>query len=294
MPRISVVLCTYNGEKYLEQQLESIINQSIKPDELIIADDASSDHTCEIIEKYLQHFKFIQFYKNANNLGFQKNFQQALLKASGDFIAISDQDDIWAPTKLEILLASFDENTLLAYSDSLFIDENGKITGTSMSDEKSMIEGRNPLAFIRYNCVSGHALMIRNELLSEVLPFPEHIFYDRWFAFVASMHGKLKFVDAPLVLHRRHSASSGKVWAHKQKILQAKQQMLASFSQYALNKSPETTESLSMLLIAENSGWLKRRYLRLKFGILYGKQYFAIKKFSKLRLLYRIVKCKDY
>lgn len=294
MPTISVVLCTYNGDKYLDQQLQSIVNQSITPDELIICDDASTDLTCEIIQKYCRQFDYIQFHRNETNLGFQKNFQQALLKTTGDYIAISDQDDVWGTEKLAILIKSFDASCLLVYSDSEFIDGNGIKTGKCMSDNKNMIEGYNPLAFIKYNCVSGHSLMIRNDLIKEALPFPEHIFYDRWLAFIAALHGKLRFVNAPLVMHREHSSNSGKIWSHKQKAIKAKLQVIESFNKYVANNQSEISAALNMLLISENSNWLGKKYLRLKFGILYGKNYYAIKKFSTFKLIYKIFQGKDY
>lgn len=95
LKRVSVVLCTYNGEKYIREQLESIVSQTYPIHELLIQDDCSTDATPLIIEEYKEKYPFIRFYRNKNNLGFNRNFWKAFEKVTGDYIAISDQDDIW-------------------------------------------------------------------------------------------------------------------------------------------------------------------------------------------------------
>lgn len=104
LKRVSVVLCTYNGEKYIREQLESIVSQTYPIHELLIQDDCSTDATPLIIEEYKEKYPFIRFYRNKNNLGFNRNFWKAFEKVTGDYIAISDQDDIWVDTKIEVLV----------------------------------------------------------------------------------------------------------------------------------------------------------------------------------------------
>jgi len=99
--KASICLTTYNGSKYLQQQLDSFLAQSILPDELVVCDDGSTDATCEIIERFKQIAPFeVRLYKNENNLGYAQNFSKALGLCKGDFVFLSDQDDVWLPKKL--------------------------------------------------------------------------------------------------------------------------------------------------------------------------------------------------
>lgn len=95
MKTVSIVMCTYNGEQFLREQLDSILAQTYPIHELIIQDDCSTDHTADIVREYARQYPFIRFHANISNLGFNRNFQDALSKAEGDYIAIADQDDIW-------------------------------------------------------------------------------------------------------------------------------------------------------------------------------------------------------
>lgn len=99
MKTVSIVMCTYNGEQFLREQLDSILAQTYPIHELIIQDDCSTDHTADIVREYARQYPFIRFHANISNLGFNRNFQDALSKAEGDYIAIADQDDIWYEEK---------------------------------------------------------------------------------------------------------------------------------------------------------------------------------------------------
>ena len=98
---VSVVMCTYNGAQYLKEQLDSIIGQTYPIHELIIQDDCSTDNTVAILKKYEADYPFVRLYVNEHNIGYNQNFKSAVMKATGDYIAISDQDDVWFPQKLE-------------------------------------------------------------------------------------------------------------------------------------------------------------------------------------------------
>ena len=101
MKTVSVVLCTYNGEKYIREQIDSILNQEYLPKEIIIQDDGSTDGTLSVIQEYAEKEPIIKIHKNNRGRGINSNFFDAMSKASGDYIAISDQDDIWAKEKLK-------------------------------------------------------------------------------------------------------------------------------------------------------------------------------------------------
>ena len=127
-PLISVVMATYNGERFLAEQLDSIFLQSYPNIELIIVDDVSVDGTVAIIKSYCEKHSNIRLYVNDENLGYIKNFEKGMLLATGALIALSDQDDIWVTDKLSILFEGIAEHEII-YSDSELIDETGKRLG---------------------------------------------------------------------------------------------------------------------------------------------------------------------
>lgn len=209
---ISVVMATYNGESYIEQQLDSIVNQTLKPTEIVIVDDCSTDNTVSFINKYLNKTLLtdIKLTRNKKNLGINKTFQEAFIKATGDIIFISDQDDIWVHNKIETMFYEWNKEDLIC-SNASMIDSNGKIVHESEFDFFKMNEERankNPLYFTFSNSISGHNMAISKELLNKVLPFPENIMYDQWMAIAAHSRRSLKIVDSILCLHRLHNSNS--------------------------------------------------------------------------------------
>ena len=132
LKRVSVVLCTYNGEKYIREQLESIVSQTYPIHELLIQDDCSTDATPLIIEEYKEKYPFIRFYRNKNNLGFNRNFWKAFEKVTGDYIAISDQDDIWVPNKVKNVMAVFREGYDCVMHDCSVVNEHYEVLLSSI------------------------------------------------------------------------------------------------------------------------------------------------------------------
>ena len=103
MNKVSIAIATYNGATFLREQLDSLYNQTVQPDEIFVSDDCSNDGTVEILEEY-HRTKGLKYTVNEHNLGFNKNFENALKNTTGEFIMICDQDDIWMPEKVEVLL----------------------------------------------------------------------------------------------------------------------------------------------------------------------------------------------
>jgi glycosyltransferase involved in cell wall biosynthesis len=204
-PLISVALCTYNGAKYIKKQLESIINQTYSNIEVIIVDDCSTDETYALVTAYEQHDARIKCYLNDHNLGFNKNFEKALSLTTGQFIAISDQDDIWELNKLQVLHDHIGD-AWLAFSNSAYMTEEGKFTGKTLLQSFNM-EGKSFISFMVQNHVTGHTTLMSKEFLNYILPFPPKGYYDWWMGFVAMYHHKLKFVDAILTRYRVHAQS---------------------------------------------------------------------------------------
>lgn len=205
-PLISIVMTTFNGAAYLKEQIESILNQSCANFELIVADDCSSDDTVEIIRAFAGRDQRIRYYVNDSNLGLNRNLGNALTKTQGRFIAIADQDDIWESHKLETSLNHLGP-CIAIYSDSQLIDDFGQPLGLSLLERIGLAHlpvGEASLALLRKNCVSGHTLLFKKELLPLVLPFAEGLMFDQQIAVAAVLNGGLQFIDMQLVRHRLH------------------------------------------------------------------------------------------
>jgi len=205
-PLISIALCTYNGSVHLVEQLESIVKQTYPNIEIIVVDDGSKDTTIEILNSYSAKYSYIKIYQNEFNLGYIKNFEKATSLCRGEFIALCDQDDIWLENKLEIQFNEIGANTLI-YHDSEFINENGVSLEKRMSDVINMYSGNSSKPFLFFNCLSGHAVLFKKELIEYSLPFPKEIFHDRWLAYTATNIGSIKYIDKSLVRYRQHENS---------------------------------------------------------------------------------------
>ncbi|MCK5601159.1 glycosyltransferase family 2 protein [Candidatus Pacearchaeota archaeon] len=205
---VSVALTTYNGEKYIAEQLESIIKQSYPVYEIIISDDASKDDTVNIVKQYKKNYPNIILLENTKNVGLNQNFERAIRKCSGQLIAICDQDNIWKEDRLEKIIKNFN-NEILIFSDSTIILSNGEpYKKLSEIKKYKFTSGESPKEFYYYNAIFGHNIVFRRELLNEIFPFPKTgINYDGWIAFVASCVGKISYVDKPLVYFRSHDSN---------------------------------------------------------------------------------------
>jgi glycosyltransferase involved in cell wall biosynthesis len=203
---VSIALCTYNGQKYLAEQIESLLNQSYQHFEVIIVDDCSTDGTFAIATDFATRDARIKCFANDVNLGFNKNFEKALNLCTGDFIAICDQDDIWEPNKIQVLLDAIGDNWMV-YSNSVFMSADGKTFGRKLLENVNL-PGKDYKALLLNNYISGHTAMFSREFLSYILPFPEQGFYDWWMGFIALYHGRLAFADEVLTKYRQHELAA--------------------------------------------------------------------------------------
>lgn len=202
-PQVSVVLCTYNGANFLAVQLDAVLQQSWPIHELVVVDDASTDATFTILETFAQQHACIRLFRNPEQLGYNKNFERALTLATGDVLAITDQDDVWHPQKIERMLAAWTDGSPLIYCDSIRfwgeIPEKPK-PGRLMN----RVWGTDPRKLALYNTVCGHALLLRRSLLPLALPFDKDIYYDWWLALVATCNGGVAYLPEILVYQRQH------------------------------------------------------------------------------------------
>lgn len=206
-PLVSIVLATWNGERFLAAQLDSLLAQTYPHLEIVAIDDCSSDSTPDILDRYARADSRIRVVRNERNLGYQKNFERGFMLARGDYIAPCDQDDVWAPNKIAVLVANRGEYGIV-YCDSEFIDARGALLGQRMSDWKELADFDDPINYAVGGSVSGHAMLIKREVLHAALPIPGHtISHDYWLGFVATLHGPMKFVREPLVFYRRHDSN---------------------------------------------------------------------------------------
>ena len=205
-PPISVVLCTYNGAKYIEAQLASIIAQTYAVAEIIVVDDVSSDDTMAVVERAAARDSRISLSQNNFNIGFTSNFESALQMAKHDYIAISDQDDIWHHQKIEKMMAAFEPDAAAIYCDSVRFTKDIPIHPIKNKSSRH-VAGTNVRKLALYNTVSGHALIIRKSLLEQALPIPNAVYYDWWLALQAVTSGGLQYLDEILVYQRAHDTN---------------------------------------------------------------------------------------
>ena len=203
MKTVSVVMCTYNGEVFLREQLDSIVTQTHPIHELIIQDDCSTDHTAEIVTEYAQRYPYIRFHRNTQNLGFNRNFQDALSKATGDFVAIADQDDIWYPEKIQKQAETIGGHDICisAYHTGSTYRTDGSMQTVTPCYELSYL--------LFYDSTPGHSMLIRRDFLQDVFAqWDGHIVYDWWLSLNAHLGRGIVCVDRPLNWHRPHNASA--------------------------------------------------------------------------------------
>lgn len=205
-PLVSVVLCTYNGSRFLAGQLDSLLAQTWPHLEVVAVDDASTDDSAAILRSYANRDPRIRVAVNATNLGFARNFAQALPLSRGNFIAPCDQDDLWHPDKIAMLVAAVAGRSL-AYCDSELIDASGSSLEQRLSQVVPMRDLDDPLPFAFGNCVSGHAMLFERALLEHALPVPEVFFHDWWLAAVAAAGRGIAFCDRVLVQYRQHGGN---------------------------------------------------------------------------------------
>jgi glycosyltransferase involved in cell wall biosynthesis len=210
-------MATYNGERFLVEQLESIISQLGPNDELIIVDDASQDSTCAVIEGFCD--VRIRLIQNETNQGARASFETALRHTTGEIIFLSDQDDVWHPEKVSRFLHLFGARpeVTLAISDAQIIDGNGYVLSQSRLNGKNFRPG--VLTNIVRNSYLGCALAFRRSALDYCLPFPRSIpMHDMWIGILNELFGETAFLKESLISYRRHghNASADKHGSYSQ------------------------------------------------------------------------------
>ncbi len=217
--KLSVIVCTCNGEKYIERQLISIINQSLPLDEIKIYDDKSEDNTYSILESFVKKYpNLITIFQNEKRLGTKKNFEAAIKSCDSDFYFLSDQDDLWENLKVEMCIKAFNKkpDMMMLFTNGLLIDSNDNLLNGKLWDKwgfntkmKTKWEN-NFFAFNdlinNNNKVTGATIVFRDKLKKEIFPFilPIDYWHDAWLALHASGNNALFFLDLCLIKYRVH------------------------------------------------------------------------------------------
>ncbi len=203
-PLISIAVCTYNGENHLIEQLESLIHQTYQNLEIIIVDDCSTDNTYQILKSYQHQYPNIFCFENAENIGYNKNFEKALLLCNGSFIAISDQDDIWELNKIEELYNHIGDNWLI-YSNSALIDEKGREIKKDLFLQENQVLDYKGILLSNY--ITGHTMMLKKSFVLSLPPLPKIGYYDWYIGMIALYEKKVTFLNSKLTKYRIHQNS---------------------------------------------------------------------------------------
>jgi glycosyltransferase involved in cell wall biosynthesis len=235
-PLVSIALCVYNGERYLREQLDSILAQEGVRLEIVAVDDCSTDGSLALLQEYAARVPRMRVFENEANLGHLQSFDKAMALCDGPFIAPSDQDDIWEPSKLRRLYDALGDADL-AYCDSAYIDGDGTPLGGSVAhDLGEMHAGHDAVPFLFQNTASGHALLLRREVFDLARPFPELLYHDWWLALKAADRRGVVYVDAPLVRFRRHATACSPLGKDADTGLAAERRLRKAASQDSRNR----------------------------------------------------------
>lgn len=214
----SVVVCTYNGRPFLDEQLQSLCSQTAQADEVVICDDGSSDGTYSILQDWAERQPEISLFRNERNVGGTANFATAIAKAHGNILFCCDQDDIWEPSKLDVARSVFETNPDVGYvfSDATRIDKRGEclpfslwqslpVPFTELKQTRFADDGGFS-QLLRMNVVTGCTMAFRSEFKSLILPIPDGWVHDAWIAICISAVSSGLPLKQKLMRYRQHGA----------------------------------------------------------------------------------------
>lgn len=209
--KTSVALCTFNGEKYLRKQLDSILEQTVAVDEIVVCDDLSTDATLSTLNQYKETFPNIfKIHANEKNLRSVKNFEKAISLCENEIVFLCDQDDMWIPEKVEVILNQFKispELQVIATNAFIINDDEDMLNVSTIYDIPSKTtKEMKEILFFHQNFCTGATIAMRKEFADDLMPFPpENLFHhDEWIALKASLKNQLLFLNDRLIKYRIH------------------------------------------------------------------------------------------
>lgn len=243
---IDVCLTTYNGEKYVKEQIESILSQLPENANLLVSDDCSTDGTLNLLKEYP-----IKILKNVVNRGILGNFSSVLEAATGDYIFLSDMDDVWLPGKIEKSLQTMYElekrhgkdHPILVHTDLHVVDAQLQSIHPSYWKFSKIhpAKGQTFPRLLAQNCVTGCTMLVNRALLNKALPVPqEAVMHDWWLALVAVAFGTIEAIPEATILYRQHQSNdtgAKRLGVKKKNVEKAKQaQALAFLERYNVHR----------------------------------------------------------
>ncbi len=217
--RVSVAMATYNGARFLDEQLQSILKQTRLPDELVITDDNSTDSTIQIANDFAAAAPFpVRVQRHASRLGYNDNFAAAIQMGGGDAIAISDQDDVWTPDHIEKLIAPLekDPSVSIVIGNSQYVDDSlrpdARTLWSSAGFDRRQVDrlrsGPQFSEWLKHSVLAGHAMAFRASLRPMMLPFVPGMLYDQWIGLICAAVGRIVLIDDIVALHRIHDTQA--------------------------------------------------------------------------------------
>lgn len=210
--KIEVLMATYNGEKYLKEQIESILNQTYENIKLIISDDCSQDGTRDILKEYENNDR-VKLIFQEKNLGYIKNFEFLLSQVQEEYYMLSDQDDIWKPEKIEKSIKTLKTREAdLVFGDLEVVDENLNTIYPSFNNYMKLTKKIESFEFevelnYLYNCITGCTVLSRRKFIKDIIPIPnksKYVAHDHWMGLIISTKGKLVYMPEKLIKYRQH------------------------------------------------------------------------------------------
>ncbi|PNS07471.1 glycosyltransferase family 2 protein [Solilutibacter silvestris] len=219
--RCAVVLCSWNGERFLSQQLDSLRAQTQHIDQYVLSDDGSSDGSWALLQAFADERRAagadVILHRNPQALGYVRHFEQALARADADVLFTCDQDDAWHPDKVSKMMEMFvaDPSLLVLHSDARLVDDAGTPMGRTLFDVlevtrrelRQMHRGDAFHVLLRRNIVTGATMALRRTVVALASPFATHWAHDEWMAMVAAMHGRVDTLERALIDYRQHSGN---------------------------------------------------------------------------------------
>ncbi len=213
---VSIAMAIYNGEKFIAEQLDSILSQSYSNLEIIICDDHSTDSTPAILKKYSQKDDLIKLFLNENNLGLIKNFEKVIALCSGEYIALADQDDLWEKEKIKLLSLALNsmQDVTYVFSDAYIVNETLQQKGYTLWESKKFSVHASTFnkypnsqaeILLKYSIVFGMSMMFKSMLKAFILPFSTNFSHDNWISLISSSIGFRGYaIKQPLIHYRQH------------------------------------------------------------------------------------------
>lgn len=296
---VDVLLATCNGEKFVKEQINSILNQTYKNINLIISDDKSDDNTKEILKDFAQKDSRIKLNLQETRLGVVNNFEFLLKQVKSPLYMLADQDDVWLPEKIEKSVEKLKkENSDFVFGDLEVVDENLNTIYSSFGD--FMLLNQKIHKYIDsyklnylYNCVTGCTILGKKEFLDKIIPIPnisKYLIHDHWISLMMSIYGKVSYIPEKYIKYRQHGnnqVGTNKI-SHKFTKLEQVRELfidvkLGVFSTYVENNNRFPEEIQKLNIEAYNY-----------FNMIKDKRYFNFKKWNVFHSLYKTEKFMYY